>query len=206
MSPSPVLCCRAPAGYTGTPVYPFGYGLSYTTFSYQFLQTAKPVESTSEWAQFAHSWAESAQVNDHSSAPFMTYSANITNTGSVRSDVSILLFMNSSVPDTPRQTLIGYVHVHRLAPGATQTVYFDVDMNSVLYVDQEGDRWLMPGDYHFYIGHAGHAEHSHRFSMAGEPSLVQEWPRRAEQPQRLAPPTKPALRAEPEVAAKVAAE
>ena len=178
-------------------MYPFGYGLSYTTFSYLFLTTAKPVESTRAWSQYAHSWAEAAEVKDHSSAPFMTYSANVTNTGTVRSDVSVLLFMNSSVPDTPKQTLIGYVHIHRLAPGATQTVYFDVDMSSMLYVDQEGDRWMMPGDYTFFIGHAGHVEHLHTFTMEGPASLVQQWPRRDG---RVLVPSKPSLRpAEPTV-------
>ena len=168
--------------------------MSYTTFSYLFIKTARPVESTRKWSQYAHAWAETAQVKDRSSAPFMTYSANVTNTGSVRSDLSILLFMNSSVPDTPMQTLIGYVHVHRLAPGETQTVYFDVDMAALLYVDQEGDRWLMPGDYQFYIGHAGHVEHSHTFTMEGPPSLVQQWPRRSGVPMELSVPSKPALR------------
>ena len=176
------VCVCALCRYTGTPVYPFGFGLSYSTFSYRFMTTARPVESTSEWAAAAHRWAEDAEVKDHSSAPFLPYSANVTNTGSVASDISVLLFMNSSVPDTPQQTLIGYVHVHRLAPGSTRTVYFDVDMSSMLYVDAEGDRWLMPGQYRFFIGHAGHAEHEHVFTMEGPASLVQQWPRRDAQP------------------------
>jgi len=177
--------------YTGMPVYPFGYGLSYTTFSYLFTATAKPIESTRAWSQYAHSWAESAEVKDHSSAPFLPYSANVTNTGNIPSDVSVLLFMNSTVPDTPKQTLIGYVHIRRLAPGATRTVYFDVDMNSMLYVDMEGDRWLMPGEYTFFIGHAGHMEHHHTFSMEGPAALIQQWPRRDGQ---HTVPTKPAVR------------
>jgi len=163
--------------FTGTPVYPFGYGLSYTTFAYKFLTAAKPVESTAVWAERAHQWAEVNAVKDHSAAPFMSYSANVTNTGSVTSDISILLFQNSSVPDTPKQQLIGYVHLHSLAAGETRTVYFDVDMSSLLYVDHAGDRWLMPGEYRFFIGHAGYAAHEHSFRMEGQPMLVQQWPR-----------------------------
>ena len=168
--------------YTGQPVFPFGYGLSYTSFAYSFLSTAQPVERTEAWAGRAGSWASAQGLHDRSAAPFLPYSANVSNTGSVASDVSVLLFASSSAPDSPIQRLIGYVHVHELRPGETRTVYFDVGLSAFLSVDQQGDRWLLPADHRVFIGHAGHAQAEHRFSMQGEPQLVQAWPRRSSKP------------------------
>ena len=165
--------------YTGEPVLPFGYGLSYTTFEYAFQATAREVEHIAEWAGRTKQWAAAQGVADHSSAPFLTYSANVTNTGSVTSDVSVLLFVQSSAPDTPKQQLVGYVHAHALEPHAWRVVYFDVRLSALLAVDDEGDRWLQPADYSLFIGHAGHREAVHTFRLEGERTLVQPWPRRS---------------------------
>ena len=167
--------------YTGTPVFPFGYGLSYTTFGYQWLDTANEVESIAHWTQRTRTWASANDVADHSSAPFVMYSANVTNTGNVTSDVSVLLFLSSSAPDTPKQQLIGYVHVHALSQQQSKVVYFDVNLNSILAADHNGDRWLQPADYQVFIGYAGHAELTHSFKLAGERTLIQQWPRRPAQ-------------------------
>jgi len=164
--------------YTGTPVYPFGYGLSYTTFTSVFIDTAQPVEQIADWVGRTRAWASEQGVVDHSSAPFITYSANVTNTGAVTSDVSILVFMQSTAPDTPKEQLSGYVHIHALAPQESKIVYFDVRLSSLLVVDDEGDRYLQPADYTLFIGHAGHQEAAHTFTLAGERTLVQQWPRR----------------------------
>ena len=145
------------------------------------MDTANKVESISNWAQRAKAWANKKEVADHSSAPFVMYSANVTNTGTATSDVSVLLFLSSSAPDTPKQELIGYVHVHALHPQQSKVVYFDVNINSILAVDDNGDRWLQPADYQVFIGYASHAELKHSFQLAGERTLIQQWPRRQEQ-------------------------
>ena len=167
--------------YTGTPVFPFGYGLSYTTFQYLWMDTANEVESIASWAQRTKAWAVEQEVTDHSSAPFVLYSANVTNTGITISDVSVLLFLSSTAPDTPKQQLIGYVRVHALHPQQSRVVYFDVKINSILAVDDNGDRWLQPADYQVFIGYAGHAELTHSFKLAGKRTLIQQWPRRQAQ-------------------------
>ena len=166
--------------YTGKPVLPFGYGLSYTTFDYAWQDTAKEVEHIADWAKSTRAWAADKGVADHSNAPFIMYSANVTNTGSMTSDVSVLLFVQSSAPDTPKQQLSGYVHVHALQPQQSKVVYFDVRLSSLLQVDHEGDRYLQPAEYTVFIGHAGHREILHTFTLAGERTLIQQWPRRSE--------------------------
>ena len=167
--------------YTGQPVFPFGYGLSYTSFSYQFIDQTAAVQQTAVWAAKAHAWARHRGAADRSGAPFLTYAANVTNTGDMSADTSVLLFVNSSVPDTPLQRLIGYVHLRDLRPVESRTVYFDVSLSSVLWVDAAGDRWLQPGNYRVFIGHAGYAAAEMSFEMAGKAELVQRWPRRSGQ-------------------------
>ena len=178
--------------YTGTPVFPFGYGLSYTTFAYQWLDTADKVEFIDRWAQRTQAWASEKQLADQSNAPFVTYSANVTNTGTVTSDVSVLLFLSSTAPDTPQQQLIGYVHVRAMRPQQSKVVYFDVNINSILQADDNGDRWLQPADYQVFIGYAGHAELTHSFQLAGQRTLIQQWPRRQAQKHEERHQTKPA--------------
>ena len=170
--------------YTQAPVVPFGFGLSYTQFEYAWQGTAAEVEHIAALAARTRDWAMEAGVADQSAAPFTVYSANVTNTGSVQSDVSVLLFVTSSAPDTPQQQLAGYVHVHALRPGQSKVVYFDVRLSALLQVDHTGDRYLQPARYTFFIGHAGHREIAHTFTLDGERTLVQPWPRRT--PEQLA--------------------
>jgi len=40
-----------------------------------------------------------------------------------------------------------------------------------------GDRWLLPGDYQIFIGHAGHVEKELSFSLTGSPTVLQPFPR-----------------------------
>jgi len=166
--------------YTGEAVYPYGYGLSYTTFNYQFLNGFGQYHTSQLMSQANH-WLDTDDLkgtNDRSRAPFITYAVNVTNTGRVTSDTSVLLFVNSTVPDTPKQSLIGYVHIHDLAPGTTVTRYFDVSLAGLQYVDQMGDKWLMPGDYSVFVGHAGMAHQQHQFTINGNKQLLYTFPRK----------------------------
>jgi hypothetical protein len=117
-------------------VFPFGYGLSYSTFSYDFLELGDSLQQTAVWASMSKAWAISHDMADHSSAPFISYTANVTNTGPVLSDTSVLLFVNSTVPDSPMQRLIGYTHLRALRPGESRTVEF----RCVLVIPATGGR------------------------------------------------------------------
>jgi len=175
--------------YTGTPVYPFGYGLSYSSFSYKFLSSTSVAKeavyeelSIADLLASGKEWLPLNQDSggrsvDASYAPFITYAANVTNTGNVRASTSVLLFLNSSLPNTAPQTLIGYVYVSELAAGETRTVYFDIQQKQITQVDEMGDRWLLPGDYSVFIGYAGHVEHELTFSLTGQASILLTFPR-----------------------------
>jgi hypothetical protein len=54
-----------------------------------------------------------------------------------------------------------------------------VSLSSLLQVDAAGDRWLQPGLYRVFIGHAGYAAQAFTFEMASEAELIQRWPRRS---------------------------
>jgi len=105
--------------YTGTPLYQFGDGLSYTTFRYDWASSPDVEINTNTLYQNWRSWFQS---DDR----VIYYKVNVTNTGNRASDCVVLAFLTGSTdPNAPRRELYGYDRVH-LNPGQTTTVYFTV--------------------------------------------------------------------------------
>ena len=117
--------------FTGTPLWPFGYGLSYTTFRYGDLDLPKgPV---------------------HAGQPLHA-SVNVTNTGQVAGDEVVQLYLSfPNVAGAPIRALRGFRRVH-LAPGQTETVAFDLKARDLSMVDDRGDRIIPAGKYTVSIG------------------------------------------------------
>lgn len=115
------------------PRFPFGFGLSYTTFDYANL-----VLSTS-------------RMNATGS---VTLSADVTNTGSVAGDEVVQLYvgaLGSSVERAVRD-LKGIERVH-LEPGQARTVSFTLRAKDLAYFDTAQRAWLVePLDYQVSIG------------------------------------------------------
>ncbi|MBW8882477.1 MAG: fibronectin type III-like domain-contianing protein, partial [Asticcacaulis sp.] len=86
----------------GRPLYPFGYGLSYTTFRYGKLRTSAPV-----------------LVKDGE----ITVEVEVTNTGKVAGDTVVQLYVQHprSKVARPERELKGFQRIH-LAAGETRTV------------------------------------------------------------------------------------
>jgi len=174
--------------YTGQAVYPFGFGLSFTTFNYSmvsssFLKSAGNRHRTSASASpilYTADLYKAGMADDR--APASEYTINVTNTGSVASDVSVLGFL-STQPDPshpaaaspPLSTLFGFDKLHALAPGQSATVYFFVTVRQLVHVDSTGDKWLLPGKYQVYWGDSANKIIAHEFELAGEPTLFKEW-------------------------------
>jgi beta-glucosidase len=117
--------------FTGEALYPFGYGLSYSSFDY-----APPeVSSASVRADEA-----------------VTVSVDVTNTGAMDADEVVQLYASHpGAPDTAIRALVGFERVH-LARGETRTVSFTLHDRALSIVDAEGVRRIQPGTVELWVG------------------------------------------------------
>jgi hypothetical protein len=89
--------------YDGPVLWPFGWGLSYTNFTYTWFD-----------ADAAHQTVDAAAWAAGNATP-PSYAVNVTNTGSVVSDVSALAFFSTGLPGEPLQVCAGPMGSDRLA-------------------------------------------------------------------------------------------
>ncbi len=117
--------------FEGTPLYPFGYGLSYTKFSYSNLT------------------GPAADVVAGSPAAF---EVTVTNTGSTAGDEVAQLYLEfPKVPGAPLRALRGFQRVH-LEPGASQTVHFRLRPRDLSMVTEAGEPIVAAGEYKVSVG------------------------------------------------------
>jgi beta-glucosidase len=112
--------------FNGTPLYPFGFGLSYTTFSYKNLRTN------------TESVAKDGSV---------TVSVDVTNTGARAGDEVVQLYVRheGSSVERPKQDLRGYSRVP-LQPGETKTVTMRFDAKSLAYWNAAKHQWVVEAE------------------------------------------------------------
>jgi len=117
--------------FNGKPLYPFGYGLSYTTFKYSDLN-----------------------VPDHGVNAGQPVDADVTvtNTGKVAGDEAVELYLKfPAVKGAPQIALRGFQRIH-LEPGASLKVHFELKDRDLGMVTEEGNPIVAPGDYTVSIG------------------------------------------------------
>ena len=117
--------------FKGTPLYPFGYGLSYTSFSYRALTVpAVAVEA-----------GKSAVVE-----------ATVTNTGNRAGDEVAQLYLSfPAVAGAPMRALRGFKRVH-LEPGASAQVQFELGPRDLSMVTDIGEPIVAAGEYKVSVG------------------------------------------------------
>ena len=129
------------------PLYEFGFGLSYTTFSVTDLRLSKQKVSRSGK---------------------LTASVDVANTGGRPGDDVVQLYINDPVASIsqPVRRLRGFQRV-TLAPGARQTVGFTLDASDFGFYDNRGEFVVEPGRIDVYAGDSSSAELKESFTVGG---------------------------------------
>jgi len=116
-----------------TPEFPFGFGLSYTTFSIDNLEASQ-------------TQAESGDV--------VRFSLDVTNSGSVAGAEVVQLYVTypGSMVERAERELKGFAKV-TVQPGATVTVEIDLPVNDLAYYDVDASAWVLEGlDHEIHVG------------------------------------------------------
>ena len=113
--------------FKGEPLYPFGFGLSYTTFEYSDLS-----------------------VNDLQKAgDSVRLKVNVKNTGQMKGDEVVQVYISSG--KGPVRSLAEFRRV-TLAPGEAKQVSIALSPNSMSSIDENGHRAIQPGQYQIVVG------------------------------------------------------
>jgi beta-glucosidase len=117
---------------TGHPLFPFGHGLSYTTFAYRDL---------------------SVEVRPKADPVAMRVTLTVTNTGRVAGDEVVQLYLHDVLASVARpvQELMAFSRLS-LAPGATQQVSFDVRREQLRFLDAAMRLVEEPGTWRIMVG------------------------------------------------------
>ncbi|MCM8901501.1 glycoside hydrolase family 3 C-terminal domain-containing protein [Caldicoprobacter algeriensis] len=114
------------------PLYPFGYGLSYTTFEYSNLRISP----------------ENVDVKGE-----VRIQIDVTNTGKIKGDEVVQLYVHVPAQNVTRpvKELKGFKRIH-LEPGQTKTVIFDMPVSLLGFYDENMDFVVEPGKVDVFIG------------------------------------------------------
>nr|MBP6358729.1 glycoside hydrolase family 3 C-terminal domain-containing protein [Sediminibacterium sp.] len=117
---------------TGLPLFPFGYGLSYTSFEYSNLIIEKPI----------------TKKGDRINISFV-----VTNTGKLAGDEVAQLYLRDQIASVARpvQALKGFERIH-LAAGASKTIKLTLHSEDFEMLNEKMETVIEPGDFTIMIG------------------------------------------------------
>jgi len=117
--------------FEGEPLYPFGYGLSYSKFSYSNLQLPKSMETGTT----------------------ITIHVDVTNVGQISGDEVIQLYVSNKTAKLPvsLRSLDGFCRV-TLKPGEKKTIGFSLNPQQMSIIDNNDNRIQQPGTFEVSIG------------------------------------------------------
>ncbi|TDY11322.1 beta-glucosidase BglX [Meridianimaribacter flavus] len=127
---------------SNTPLYPFGYGLSYTTFNYTNLKVNVVSNNTVE------------------------VSVKLTNTGKLKGKEVVQLYMQDLFASVTRpvKELKGFELVE-LNPNESKTINFKLSKNELGFYSNEGKFLLEPGDFKVYVGGSSNTTLEAKFTL-----------------------------------------
>ena len=125
-----------------TPLYPFGYGLSYTTFGYKNLKIQSQTDTSIE------------------------VTVEVTNTGNLEGKEVVQLYVKDHFarPAQAVRNLKGFELIN-LNPGETKTVQFLLTEKELGFYDNNGDFTLQSGEFSVFVGGDSTADLSTNFSL-----------------------------------------
>jgi len=117
--------------FTLEPLYPFGYGLSYTTFSYSGLLIPERAVAGNE----------------------ITVKVTVTNTGKVEGEEVVQLYLTDEKASTPRpiRQLEGFSRI-TLKPGESKVVEFRLEPRQFSIINNRNKRVIEPGYFTVSVG------------------------------------------------------
>lgn len=115
-----------------TPLFPFGYGLGYTTYQYTGLQVHTPAFGLSGQGEF---------------------SVEVTNSGERAGSEVVQLYVRDLIGQVTRpvKELKGYERL-TLQPGETRRVHFSLPAEELAFAGLDDQMVLEPGRYHLWLG------------------------------------------------------
>ncbi|HWR13377.1 MAG TPA: glycoside hydrolase family 3 C-terminal domain-containing protein [Terriglobales bacterium] len=116
--------------FKGDPLYPFGFGLSYTSFGYRNLRVN----------------TGSTPTNGN-----VSVSVEVANTGQRAGEEVVQLYLSSSAAGAPLRALAGFQRV-QLNPGQKKMVSFNIDNRQLSVVDENGKHRVLPGEVKVWVG------------------------------------------------------
>ena len=140
--------------FAGQPLYPFGYGLSYSKFEYSHLTLSK---------------------NRLAAGDSLGVSVSVKNRSNREGDEVVEVYLTfPDLPGAPLRALRGFQRVH-LDAGQSQRIQFILNSRDLSLVNEAGDRLVAPGEYGLNVG-GGQPGTSAlslraRFSIRGQQSL-----------------------------------
>jgi len=143
--------------FTGTPLWPFGWGLSYTQFKLDWHNTTKPLYTISN--------ADETQVG-------AAYQVNVTNIGMVAGDEVVQAYFNPANDSRVIKQLFGFQRVH-LNAGQSVTLTFPVAFTSFLIGDSSGNLVSHPGSYRLQFTNGVSQKLETQLLIDGKPKITE---------------------------------
>lgn len=173
LRPSGGIPGRTYMWYTGNAVLPFGHGLHYTRFTATWRSL--PKQSSFDIASLLKDVSGFKDL-----ASFATFSVSVKNNGGLAntaSDYVGMLFLsseNGGPAPHPKKQLVSYGRLHNVGVGSTQQLDLAVTLGSLARADENGDKYLYPGDYTLVLDIDAKVQFN--FKLTGKQALIDSLP------------------------------